>query len=167
MSSSIGEQETDVDKLDSPGATPPTPSRQRISRACDHCNFARRKCDGRKPCAYCIRRSIYKNELFPQTFIVSHLTAFLTISQVQGVCVTTNANRGSAGKYLQIGPRTKHRTSRILKFILSMQEMRLRIVLSTIPMKLSAPSISLTFTHPVWDKFMNSQLQDIYSRQKT
>ncbi|RDW83464.1 hypothetical protein BP5796_04955 [Coleophoma crateriformis] len=30
-------------------------NKQRTSRACDHCNAARRKCDGHQPCAYCVR----------------------------------------------------------------------------------------------------------------
>lgn len=31
--------------------------KKRISRACDRCNISRRKCDGKKPCAYCVRES--------------------------------------------------------------------------------------------------------------
>lgn len=30
--------------------------RRRTSKACDHCNSARRKCDGRQPCGYCQRK---------------------------------------------------------------------------------------------------------------
>lgn len=32
--------------------------KRRISRACDRCNASRRKCDGKKPCGYCIRTFI-------------------------------------------------------------------------------------------------------------
>ncbi|KUJ09538.1 uncharacterized protein LY89DRAFT_787845 [Mollisia scopiformis] len=39
--------------------------RKRISKACDHCNSARRKCDGHQPCSYCLRtrsRCSYKRQ---------------------------------------------------------------------------------------------------------
>jgi hypothetical protein len=33
--------------------------RRRTSKACDHCNSSRRKCDGHLPCGYCVRKLIF------------------------------------------------------------------------------------------------------------
>jgi hypothetical protein len=33
--------------------------RRRTSKACDHCNSSRRKCDGHLPCGYCVRKLVF------------------------------------------------------------------------------------------------------------
>lgn len=38
--------------------------RRRTSKACDHCNSSRRKCDGHKPCGYCVRKHVFLLFLF-------------------------------------------------------------------------------------------------------
>jgi hypothetical protein len=58
--------------------------RQRISRACDHCNSSRRKCDGRRPCGHCLRKSEYRLyvwlTLFPLPVdILLHFLEFETL----------------------------------------------------------------------------------------
>ncbi|OKL61005.1 hypothetical protein UA08_03677 [Talaromyces atroroseus] len=41
----------------SQGGTTERRVRRRISRACDHCNASRRKCDGKRPCGHCLHTS--------------------------------------------------------------------------------------------------------------
>jgi hypothetical protein len=75
-----------------------TRARQRTSKACDHCNSARRKCDGRQPCSYCLREHpfIY--------FISSGIFSSTALIGIEDPDSTSNMNASIRNNVLRMTP---------------------------------------------------------------